>query len=70
MGKNRKPSGFSDVIRIFRMVKGFSKMLVLSSAIRTICKMSSIVLAVTLALMVSFFMGGKSISVGGWLTAL
>lgn len=70
MQSNGKTSNFSDVVRIFRMVKGFSKMLTLSSVIRTICKLSSIILAVTLALMVSTFIDGESISISGWLIAL
>lgn len=69
--KNKdKKSNFSDVSRVFRMVKGFSGMLVLSSVIRTICKLSTIVLTVTLAYMVSVFIGGTGSSVSGWCISL
>lgn len=70
MKKSCKTSNFSDVGRVFRMVKGFSKMIALSSLIRTICKLSSVVLAVALAQLVASFIDGQSVSIGGWMVAL
>lgn len=70
MKKSCKTSNFSDVNRVFRMVKGFSKMIALSSLIRTICKLSSVVLAVALAQLVASFIAGKSVSIGWWMLAL
>ena len=70
MKKSCKTSNFSDANRVFRMVKGFSKMIALSSLIRTICKLSSVVLAVALAQLVASFIAGKSVSIGWWMLAL
>ncbi|MCD8397024.1 MAG: ABC transporter ATP-binding protein/permease [Lachnospiraceae bacterium] len=52
MKAERKPSNYDDVIRIFRMVRGFSKMLAASSIIRIVNKLSSVTVAVALAVMV------------------
>ena len=53
MSHKKSPSRYTDVIRVFGMVHGFSGMLTLSVIIKAANKLSTISLALTIALLIA-----------------
>ena len=53
MSHKKSPSRYADIVRVFRMVHGFSGMLTLSVIIKAANKLSTISLALTIALLIA-----------------